>query len=166
VSSAGRAVARGLTAGVLGTLAMDLLWYARHRREGGDQPFTSWEVTTSVESWDKAPAPAQMGRKLIEGLTGHDVPIERAAALSNVMHWAYGTTWATAYGLLVATRNRRRPWWHGPAFGAAVWASDYLTLPLAGVYEPIWRYDLGTLRKDLSAHLVFGTAADATLRVL
>jgi hypothetical protein len=27
-----------------------------------------------------------------------------------------------------------------------------------GVYKPIWKYDLETLAKDLSAHLVFGTA--------
>jgi hypothetical protein len=59
---------------------------------------------------------------------------------------------------------RRRPWWHGPALGAVVWASGYVTLPLAGVYEPIWRYDLATLGKDLSAHLVFGTATDAVVR--
>jgi hypothetical protein len=28
----------------------------------------------------------------------------------------------------------------GPAFRAALWSSDYITLPLAGVYEPIWKY--------------------------
>ena len=31
-------------------------------------------------------------------------------------------------------------------------------LPKLGVYRPIWEYDLETLGKDLSAHLVFGTA--------
>ena len=31
-------------------------------------------------------------------------------------------------------------------------------LPLLGVYKPIWKYDLGTLWKDLSTHLVYGTA--------
>jgi hypothetical protein len=47
-----------------------------------------------------------------------------------------------------------------------LWSSDYITLPLAGVYEPIWKYDLPTLYEDLSAHLLFGTAADAALRLL
>jgi uncharacterized membrane protein YagU involved in acid resistance len=102
-----------------------------------------------------------MGRKLVQA-TGRDVPLERAAALTNVMHWAYGTSWAVGYAVAL----RRRPWWAGPAFGAVVWASDYVTLPLAGVYEPIWKYDAGPLWQDLSAHLVFGTAADATLRLL
>jgi hypothetical protein len=39
-------------------------------------------------------------------------------------------------------------------------------LPLLGVYEPIWKYDLGTLEQDLSAHLVFGTATAAAFGVL
>jgi hypothetical protein len=47
-----------------------------------------------------------------------------------------------------------------------VWSSDYVVLPLAGVYRPIWRYDVPTLAKDLSAHLVFGTTSDVALRVL
>ena len=37
----------------------------------------------------------------------------------------------------------------------------YVVLPLLGVYKPIWKYDLETLEKDLSAHLVFGTATAA-----
>jgi uncharacterized membrane protein YagU involved in acid resistance len=79
------------------------------------------------------------------------------------MHWAYGSSWAAAYGLLGA---RGRRWWSGPVFGSLVWASGYVVLPAAGLYEPIWRYDAETLAKDLSAHLVYGTVADRALRVL
>jgi hypothetical protein len=124
------AVTRGLAAGALGTLAMDLVWYARQRRGGGESSFADWEVTRSVERWDQAPAPGQMGRKLIATVTGRDVPVEHAAAVSNVMHWGYGCSWAAAYGLLGA---RGRPWWSGPAFGSLVWASDYVVLPAAGI---------------------------------
>jgi hypothetical protein len=156
------ALVRGALAGVAGTVAMDLLWYKRYRDGGGDSPFAAWERTGAIESWDDAPAPAQMARKLLQ-LIGHDVPVERAGAVNNVMHWGYGVGWATAYGIVAAHRRR---WWQGPAFGALVWASDYVTLPLAGVYQPIWEYDLPTLWQDLSAHLVFGTAADAAFRLL
>ena len=38
--------------------------------------------------------------------------------------------------------------------------------PLLGVYKPIWKYDLETLGKDLSAHLVFGTATAAAFGLL
>jgi hypothetical protein len=157
---------RGAVAGSIGTLAMDRVWYERYRRDGGEGPFRDWEITRDVQRWEDAPAPGRMGRKIVQTVTGRDVPVERAAALTNVMHWAYGVAWAATYGLLARAAGARRPVWHGPAFGAAVWSSDYVTLPLAGVYEPIWTYDARTLWKDLSAHLVFGTAADAALRVL
>ena len=42
-----------------------------------------------------------------------------------------------------------------------VWAGGYVVLPQLGVYKQIWKYDLETLEKDLSAHLVFGTATAA-----
>jgi hypothetical protein len=157
---------RGAAAGVVGTVAMDLLWYARYRRGGGTGPFGEWEITRDVSSWDEAPAPALMARKLVETVTRREVPVERAAALANLMHWSYGVSWTAAYGLLVSGRGRRRPLWHGPAFGATVWSSDYVTLPLAGVYGPLWTYDAASLSKDLSAHLVFGAAADGALRLL
>jgi hypothetical protein len=153
---------RGALAGAAGTLAMDLLWYRRYRGDGGESSFGSWEITRDVQRWEDAPAPGQMGRKVIQTLAGRDVPIERAAALSNVMHWSYGVACTAAYGVLLPDR----PLWAGPALGATVWSSDYVTLPLAGIYQPIWKYDIPTLAKDLSAHLVFGTAADATLRLL
>jgi hypothetical protein len=154
-------IARGAAAGAIGTLAMDLVWYVRYRRGGGEAEFADWEITHDLDSWEQAPAPAQMGRKVLQ-VAGVDVPLDRAAALSNFMHWIYGSTWVAAYAVLLP----RRPWWAGPALGTLVWSSDYVALPLAGIYEPIWRYDAKTLAKDLTAHLVFGTASDAALRVL
>jgi hypothetical protein len=152
----------GLIAGAAGTLAMDLVWYRRARKAGSDAAFAEWEIVRDLQSWDDAPAPGKVGRIAVTRVTGADPPVERAAALSNVMHWIYGTSWAVGY----AVACPRRPWWAGPALGAAVWSSSYVTLPIAGVYEPIWKYDVPTLSKDLSAHLVFGTATDLTLRAL
>jgi len=158
------ALVRGALAGALGTLAMDAVWFARYRRGGGKSAFAEWEFGAPAESWDEAPAPARMGRLLARKLLGAELGPERIRLVNNVMHWGYGLVWATQYDLL-RSRVRSRLW-HGPAFGATVWASDYVVLPLAGIYEPIWKYDPGTLWQDLSAHLVFGTATDAALRVL
>jgi len=47
-----------------------------------------------------------------------------------------------------------------------VWASDYVVLPAAKLYKPLWKYDLKTLAQDLSAHLVYGLATATTLRLL
>jgi hypothetical protein len=155
-------LAKGALAGVAGTLAMDLVWFRRSRKAGSQDSFPEWEIVRDLDSWDDAPAPGQVGRKIVAAVTRSDPPASQAAAISNVMHWIYGTSWVAGVGLALP----RRPIWAGPALGAIVWSSDYVTLPLIGVYKPIWTYDLRTLSQDLSAHLVFGTAADLTLRVL
>jgi uncharacterized membrane protein YagU involved in acid resistance len=60
----------------------------------------------------------------------------------------------------------RRPPWLGLAFGTAVWGTDYALLPALRIYKPIWDYDLKTLWKDLSAHLVYGTGTATACSVL
>jgi hypothetical protein len=158
------ATSRASIAGAIGTLAMDLVWYSRYRRGGGSDGFPTWEFTGGLESWDDAPAPAQVARKLVKRVLARDIPVERAGLANNVMHWGYGVGWATLLGLLA--RRVPTPVWRGPAFGALVWGSDYVTLPLLDIYEPIWTYDRKTLSQDLSAHLVYGTTTDTVLRVL
>ena len=54
----------------------------------------------------------------------------------------------------------------GPAFGALVWLSGYVVLPIAKLYKPIWEYDVHTLADDLSGHLVYGLATAACFRLL
>jgi hypothetical protein len=41
-------------------------------------------------------------------------------------------------------------------YGAAVFAGDYIALPVAGLYKPIWDYDAKTVAWDLSAYLAYG----------
>src|SRR4051794_41967783 len=102
-------IVAGVLAGVAGTLALDLVWYRRARRDGSEADFAEWEVVRDLDSWDGAPAPGKMGRKLVAAVTGSDPPVQRAAAISNGMHWIYGTSWAVGYALAL----RRRPWWAG-----------------------------------------------------
>jgi hypothetical protein len=151
-------VLRGGAAGAVGTAAMDLLWFARYRRGGGRDGLLEWELSANLESWDDAPAPAIVGKRLLEALLQRDVPASRAALISNVTHWGYGVTVGAAYGVLAGSRRSGPVIPAGIGWGAAVWASSYVTLPLAKVYRPIWEYDAQTLAKDLSAHLVFGVA--------
>jgi len=159
------AITRGLIAGAVGTAAMDMVWFIRYRRGGGKEKFLDWELSSGLTSWDNAPAPALIGKRLIEGFTGKALPPERAAFTNNLMHWAYGTGWGTVYGILAGSLVR--PFVAlGVPFGAAVWASDYIVLPKAGVYKPIWEYDARTLWKDLSAHLAYGTGTAATFAFL
>jgi hypothetical protein len=161
-----RALSRGLVAGALGTVAMDLLWFRRYKRDGGEDDFVGWEFSGDIARWEEAGPPAQIGKRLLEPLLGRDLPDERAGLVNDVMHWSYGLFWGGQYGIAASSLNARSVLRSGVPFGAIVWASDYVVLPLAEVYEPIWRYDAKTLADDLTAHLVYGVVTAATFRVL
>jgi hypothetical protein len=159
------AVVRGFVAGVVGTAAMDVLLFARYRRGGGESEFAAWEFSSSVGGWDEAPAPAQVGRRVVEGLFGRELPPERAGLVNNVTHWGYGILGGVQYGIVAESLRTPRVR-YGLAFGASVWAASYVVLPAAKLYKPIWEYDRVTLAKDLSAHLVYGVATATALRLL
>ncbi len=158
-------IVRGVAAGALGTLAMDGWLYRDYRNDGGTDAFAGWESSEGLDSWDNAPAPALVAKRLLEGVLRQEISPRYARALNNATHWGFGIANGAAYGLLLGSRRKPRLWF-GPPFGAAVWISGYVVLPAFGVYKPIWKYDLETLGKDLSAHLVFGTATAAAFGLL
>lgn len=151
---------RGAGASALGTLAMDASLYRRYRHDGGDAAFPEWESSESLWNWEDAPAPALVGKRLLERVLGRELPPRYARLLNNATHWGYGLSAGAAYGLLLGSRGKPKVW-YGLPLGAALWAGGYIVLPQLGVYEPIWKYNLETLAKDLGAHLIFGTATAA-----
>jgi hypothetical protein len=157
------AVIRGAVAGAVGTVAMDAFWYTRYRAGGGDDEPLTWEFG-GPSKWDSVSAPAQVGRRLYEGFTQRPLDERWARVTNNVMHWGYGVAWGSALGVLAGSLARRRLL-EGPVFGASVWASSYVVLPLAGLYKPIWRYRVGELAPDLAAHLIYGTVTDLAVRL-
>ena len=159
------AIGRGLVAGALGTAAMDTLLFTRYRRGGGESPAAQWEFSAGLRSWDEAPAPALVGKRLVEGLFNIELPDTRVALVNNVTHWAFGIVNGAQYGIVAASLRRPRIL-YGLPFGASVWAAGYVVLPAAKLYKPIWEYDARTLAHDLSAHLVYGLATAAALRAL
>lgn len=159
------AVVRGALAGAAGTVAMDVVWFARYRRGGGEDGFASWEFSGSTLTWEEAAAPAQVGKRVLEGFLQHDVPESWAGPTNNVVHWAYGLMWGSLYGVVAGSARTPKLRW-GPPFAAVVWGSGYAVLPLAKLYKPIWEYDAATLAKDLSAHMAFGSGTAAAFRLL
>ena len=159
------AVARGLIAGIVGTAAMDALLFARYRRDNGDTAFAAWEFSLAISDWSEAPAPAQVGQRIVEGLFQRAIPTSRAALVNNITHWGYGILGAVQFGVVAESLRRPRVV-YGLPFGATVWAASYVVLPATKLYQPIWEYDRATLAKDLSAHLVYGVATAAALRLL
>ncbi len=159
------AVVRGALAGAVGIVAMDLVWYARYRKGGGDDTFTDWEFSSSTLTWESAAAPAQVGKRVMEGFLAQEVPDQWAGPTNNVVHWGYGLMWGSLYGILAGSTDTPRVR-TGLIFGSIVFGSSYVMLPLAKLYEPIWKYDAKTLAKDLSAHLAFGLGTAAAFRLL
>lgn len=93
------AVAGGLLAGAVGTVCMDTVRYVRYRRKGGKDSPVAWEFGP-VDSWEKAPDPGQIGKRLVEGFTQRELPDRWAWLTSTVMHWGYGSTAGVLYGVL------------------------------------------------------------------
>jgi hypothetical protein len=159
------AVVRGAAAGAVGTIAMDLLWFRRYQRNGGNSGFLEWESSAGLNSWDDAPAPAQFGRRLIQVVFQRELPPERARLVNAIVHGATGVGWGATFGLVTGSFPTRRSW-HGLMLGTGVWVQSYAVLVPAKLYKPMWEYDAETLWKDLSAHLVYGLATATAFRVL
>jgi uncharacterized membrane protein YagU involved in acid resistance len=158
------AAAGGFLAGAVGTAVMDAVLYARYRRAGGKDAPLAWEFPPT-ENWEKASDPGQVVKRLIEGFTQRPLPDRWARPVTIAAHWAFGSASGAAYGVVAGSQPRPKPV-YGLPFGASVWALGYAVLPQAGLYEPIWKYDVETLAKDLSAHLAYGVSTATTFWLL
>lgn len=148
------ALARGVLAGIAGTAAMTAY-----------QELLAGNGSDEEKSWEDAPAPAQVARRILKGVFRQDVSAERIPLLTNAMHWAYGIAWGGAYGLAQGT-VRANPVLSGLAFGTGVWGMSYVQLVPMGLYEPPWEYPAKTLAKDLSYHLVYGLGVATAFETL
>lgn len=148
------AVLIGLGAGAAGTAALTAVQMAEARLRGGG------EQESPPSSWEEAPAPAQVGERVAEGVFQKQVDLGDAPALTNAVHWSYGTLWGALYGL--AGRSfEPSPAVGGAALGTTVWGAGYTALPTMGIYKPAWKYPVPTLAVDLARHLVYGVAVAA-----
>ena len=68
------ALARGLVAGMVGTAAMDLVQFPRYKRGGGNDRLLAWEFSAGLKEWEQAPAPAHIGKRVVEGVFQRQPP--------------------------------------------------------------------------------------------
>ena len=113
----------------------------------------------------KRPAPAQVGKRLFEGLFRSRLAPTHLALTNNLTHWGYGLVWGALFGVVVGSERTPRVRF-GLVFGPFVWATGYLVLVPAKLYKPMWEYDMSTLWKDPSAHPIYGVATAATFKAL
>jgi hypothetical protein len=158
------AVASGFLAGAAGTVGMDTVRYLVSLRGGAKESPLRWEFPP-IESWNDAPDPGQVARRVIEGFTQRKLPDRWAWRISAVAHWCYGSLWGSLYGVVAGSVRSPDPV-YGLPFGATVWASGYAVLPEGGLYKPIWEYDSQTLARDLGAHLAYGAVTGTAFWLL
>jgi hypothetical protein len=153
-------IGKGILAGAAGTAAMTGYQLAVARLRG--LPL----ATPVPHRWADAPAPAQVARKAARAFgVGDRVTREDVPALTNAVHWLYGTSWGAVYG--VASRlGRPGPLTGGLAFGTTVWGASYAELVPLDIYKPPWQYPAKELALDLSYHLVYGVAVAGTYAAL
>ncbi len=72
--------------------------FARYRRGGGTSTFIDWEFARGLRDWEAAPAPAQVGKRLVEGFLQRELKPDLAAPMTNVIHWGYGMFWGSFTG--------------------------------------------------------------------
>ena len=144
--------ARGLAAGIVATAAITVSQEVVSRFRGRSQ---FREQAKTPRTWADAPAPAQVAKRVSEGVFSYRVTKKQAPVVASVVHWTYGCALGCLFGVMQA-KAKPPAVLHGLAFGTVVWAWAYVLLPPLKIYEPIWRYPAGTLAVDLSQHLVFG----------
>ena len=145
----------GLAAGLVGTTCMTALQEVMARRRRSRMP-APMPAMADADPWTRAPAPAQLAKRVMEDITGREIPPDRIPVYTNVMHWGYGVSMGAGYGL-AQSRLRGRSALAGPAFGLGVWAWSYATLIPLGLYKWPWKYRAGAIAKDVSYHLLYGT---------
>lgn len=159
---------RGLAAGVAGTAAMTVVQTLVARLQASadssgsdDQP----PKTEPDDPWKGAPAPAKLAQRIAAGVLHRPISADHIPAVTNVMHWAYGTGWGAVYGLLAGTRGTSTVR-HGVAFGLGVWAMSYVELVPIGLYELPWTYPPQDIALEISYHVAYGAGTSVAYAVL
>lgn len=152
------AVGQGLLAGLIGNAIFTGYQMLQAKLAGPA------ESSKPPKDWSETPEPAQVGQRVVEGVFEKDVPLEKAEAMTNAVHWIFGTSWGAVYGILEETFHR--PLVNGVVLGSAVVAVDYTMLPAMNLYKPPWKYPATTLAKDWGNHLVYGLAVAGSYRAL
>jgi uncharacterized membrane protein YagU involved in acid resistance len=160
------AIVRGLIAGAVGTGIMTVAQELPARLQpSGDSGQSGDGGDAPRDPWEQASVPAQVARRISEGVFHREIAAERIPLLTHAMHWAYGTGWGAVYGLLAGTRDGGSlP--TGALFGSGVWSMSYVQLVPMGLYEPPWTYAAKDVAMEVGYHLAYGIGVAGAYRRL
>ncbi|MBA2566487.1 MAG: hypothetical protein ACR2IN_08380 [Thermoleophilaceae bacterium] len=125
---------------------------------------TAYYKATGSES---SSTPAEVGKRVVEGVLGREVPDDRMNALNQGMHWAYGTSWGLPFGIAVgSSRSSDSVVSSGIALATLAWAAGRGELTAMKLAPPPWQDPPSSLAVDVGSHLVYGLATAAAFRAV
>jgi hypothetical protein len=139
-------IGTGLAAGLVGTVAMTISSTIEQRARGRE-PST---------------APARAAEKLLGIERFQSDAAERR--FSTLVHWAYGTGWGVARGMLRSVGLS--PTTSTAGHFGAIWGGAAAMLPALGVAPPITTWGAEEIAIDAWHHLIYVTAAAVTYEIL
>ena len=156
----------GALGGLAGTLAMNEAQRAWTRVVDGEAPDSGagkhdardWQERSEHQNSNELAAQALARRMLRRPLTKDELRV--AAPLT---HFLFGAALGALYGIYAERRRTSS----GIGFGTTVWLlADEIAMPLLGLSAPTTRRPVEMHLQSFVSHLVFGTAAEMTRRVV
>jgi putative membrane protein len=148
---------KGVLAGALGGLVASIAmskFYLLLPRAGSDSQTDEEDSTVKVAS------------AISQAIFHHELTSDQKTMAASAVHYAFGITMATLYGLLAEFRESTRLGW-GLPFGAAIWLGAHvITVPTLGLSEPVTCAAPAAEGYELTAHLVYGAVVEGIRRSL
>jgi len=145
-TSVAQAMARGMVAGTVGTIAMTL----------------SQRLEMSLSGRERSTVPGQVGAHLLPG--ADPASSSEVARLNGPVHWGHGVAMGALRGLLDVAGL------HGPAASAThfalVWGGDAALYRALGIADVPWRWRNDELGPDLLSKGVYAAVTGAVYDAL
>ena len=134
----GTAIGIGVMAGLVGTAAITI----------------SQMIEMKIDGREPSSAPADAASKVLDIKPESE---EKKAKVSQQIHWAYGTSWGVARGLL--SLAGLKGWKATLVHFGAIWGTANVMLPTLDVAPPATEEDAKTISIDGLHHAVYAVAA-------
>jgi hypothetical protein len=141
----GSAIGKGLLAGLAATAAITI----------------SQMIEMKITKREPSEAPVKVAKETI-GVK--PVNANEKERLSQELHWAYGTSWGVARGLISLTGLKG--WPATLAHFTAIWGSSMIMLPMFNAAPPVYKEDAKAIAIDGFHHAVYAVAAGITYDAL
>lgn len=135
-------VLRGILAGVIGTVFMNL----------------SSETEMHLRGRQPSVVPARAANKVLSIVGVPQLEGTALQVLSTWTHYLYGTAWGLVLWMLLSTLELSIAAAF-PLFLLIVWGTEQLELPALGLTPPLWKWGTKEVAIDLWHHIVFVSGA-------